>query len=447
MSNTDGPGSGRSTNLPIEKFLVVLFLAVATVFSVIPIVNQIKKIKHGEDGSKDYPLWYATGNRERHNISPYYKDQHGEFPFMYPPGAAAILAPLSIAGEIPLSVLLVLLNTVAWATCILAPIYLLSGRIRGLPHALYWLPSLICCVFIWDTYLEGQLAFCLSACLLGMLVCLKLRKAKSAAFLLALAAGFKAFPILALPYLIYRRHWKAVIYTGIFLVALVLLLPAAFRGIDGAKLDLKTWAHGMLSPNTPERMGDSARASRSYTWQNGSLLAVAHRWLRPVVADDDDNLPPIKVNVANVPFKTIGHIATGLELALCVGYLAVMPRGHQRTRFTDAVEQAMLLILIILICPLSFNYNNAWLMFGIAAVLYFIIFQSDSDKRSGIAVVWLLLALFPLIFSLNGKDPNWRYLRALGNTFFADLILLLELAWIITTERRPKAMKDSESVP
>ena len=443
MSTTDVPGSVMSANHSVEKFLVLLFILVATIFSVIPIVNQVRKIRHGEDGSKDYPLWYATGYRERHNISPYYKDIHGEFPFMYPPGAAAILAPLSIAGEIPLSIFLVLLNTVAWATCILAPIYLLSGRISGLPHALYWLPSLICCIFIWDTYLEGQLAFCLSAALLGMLVCLRLRKSKSAALLLALAAGFKAFPILALPYLIYRRHWKAVIYTVIFVVLLVVVMPAIFRGPSGAVDDLKTWAHGMLSPNTPERMGDSARAARSYTWQNGSLLAVAHRWLRPVIADDDDNLPPIKVNVANVPFKTIGHIAIGLELALCLGYLVVMPRGNRRTWFTDAVEQAMLLILVILVCPLSFNYNNAWLMFGIAAVLYFIVFQSNSDRQSGIAVVWLLLALFPLIFSLNGKDPNWRYLRALGNTFFTDLILLAELAWIIHVSKRPLVAADS----
>jgi len=166
----------------------------------------------------------------------------------------------------------VLLNTVAWATCILAPIYLVSGRIRGVPHVLYWVPSLVCCVFIWDTYLEGQLAFCLSACLLGMLVCLQQKKQKTAALLLALAAGFKAFPILALPYLIYRRHWKAVGYTALFLFLMVIVLPAFFRGPKGATDDLKTWTTGMLSPNTPERMGNTARAVRSYTWQNGSLV-------------------------------------------------------------------------------------------------------------------------------------------------------------------------------
>jgi hypothetical protein len=414
----------------------MVFVVVALVFSIVPITNQLRKMRQHEDGTKDYPLWYDTGYRERHNISPYYKDRNGEFPFMYPPGAAGVLAPLSIFGKLPMMVLLVLLNSLAWATCILAPIYLLTGKIRGQPHVMYWVPSLICAVYIWDTYLEGQLAFCLSGCLLGMFVCLRLKKHWGAGLLLALAAGFKAFPILALPYLIYRRHWKALGYTVLFLLVMVLVLPAFYRGIDGAREDLKIWTWGMLSPSTPERMGLTARAVRSYTWQNGSIQAVVHRWLRPVWADTDDGLARLRVNIADLPFKTINHIATALSLLLCLGYLAVMPRGQSRTRFTDTAEQAMLLILIILICPMSFTYNNAWLMCGIAVVLYRITQKSRSETTSKIALAWLILALIPLIFSINA-DAHWRYLRAMGNTCLADLLLMFELGWLIRTEKFP----------
>jgi hypothetical protein len=443
MANTGGTLDYADASIParnpdkaIETILIVIFLLVATVFSVIPVTNQIHKMRQHEDGTKDYPLWFDTGFRERHGVSPYFTDRNGEFPFMYPPGAAAVLAPLTMFGKLPLVIFLVLLNSVAWATAILAPIYLITGRIRSAPHSMYWLPSLICVVFIWDTYLEGQLAFCLSACLLGMLVCLQLKKQKTAAFLLALAAGFKAFPILALPYLIYRRHWKALCYTVLFLMLMVVVLPAVFRGPHGAIQDLRTWFHGMLSPDTPERMGESARAVRSYTWQNGSLKAVLHRWLRPVVADSDDNLPKLYVNIASMPFKTINQIATALTLLLGLGYVLVMPRRKNRTRFTDAAEGAMLLILVILVCPLSFNYNNAWLMCGIAVVIYFI--TQTPKKQSTIALIWLAVALLPLIFGLRPKDPNWRYLRAIGNTFFADLLLLLELAWLIVRMNRKR---------
>jgi hypothetical protein len=422
----------------IEKILIVIFLATAIGFSFAPIRNQIRKMKQGQDGTKDYPLWYDTGYRERHNISPYYKDRNGEFPFMYPPGAAGLLAPLTVLGKMPLVIFLVLLNSVAWATCILAPIYLVSGKIRGHPPIIYWLPSLVSCVYIWDTYLEGQLAFCLSAALLGMFVCLKRNWEIRAGLLLAIAAGFKAFPILALPYLIYRRHWKALAATLIFLFLFLFVIPACYRGDRGAYADLRTWTAGMLSPNTPEKMGANSRGVRSYTWQNGSLLAVTHRWLRPVWADTDDGQPgKLRVNIGDMDFKTINHIATGLSLLLCAGYLLVMPRQRDRTRFTDAAEMAMLLILIILFSPVSFTYNNSWLMFGMVVVLYYI--STQPREKALPAKIWLTLALLPLLLSVSTTVQPLRYLRALGNTCFADVMLLAELAWLILRQTREKS--------
>jgi hypothetical protein len=192
----------------------------------------------------------------------------------------------------------------------------------------------------------------------------------------------------------------------------------------------------MLSPNTPEKMGANSRGVRSYTWQNGSLLAVTHRWLRPVWADTDDGVPRMMVNVADVPFKTINHMATGLSLLLCLGYVAVMPRQRQRTRFTDAAEMAMLLILIILFCPLSFTYNNSWLMCGMVVVLYWI--TTHRGEKTRLATVWLTVALIPLLFSLSTNIPIWRHIRAMGNTFCTDMLLLFELGWLILRARRDR---------
>ena len=436
MTQLDNNASPAERGRSKETMLKCIFLAVAIGFSIAPINNQLRKMRQHEDGTKDYPLWYDTGYRELHNISPYHIDRNGEFPFMYPPGSAGLLAPLSIAGKLPMMLFLVLLNTAAWATCILAPIYLLTGQIRGQPTVLYWVPSLVCSVFIWDTYLEGQMAFCLCAALLGMLVCLQKKKQWPAGFLLALAAGWKAFPILALPYLIYRRQWNALVSTIIFLVILLFVIPSFFRGPSGAIDDLRVWKDGMMAPNTPEQIGGPhARAARSYTWQNGSLLAVAHRWLRPVVADHDDNVPPMSINVTSLDFKTINRIVIVLQGVLCLAYVTVMPWKHGRSRFTDAAEGAMLLILIILFCPLSFNYNNSWLMCGITVVLYFVTVAAKSSMQAKVALIWLLAALSLLIFSVSTKDHNWRYIRATGNTFLTDLLLWIELAWLLVTNR------------
>ena len=420
-----------------ERVLVAVFLAVAIGFCYAPVRNNLKKWHHGERGSKDYPLWYETGQRVLHGQSAFYKDRNDEYPFMYPPAAAAVLAPLSALGKLPLVLVQIAVNTAGWAVAILAPVYLLTGRLRPGERdplaLLFWVPSLIAAGYIWNTYLEGQPAFLLSALLLAMFVCVRRRIAWGAGLALAAAAGLKGFPILAVPYLIWRRQWRALAYTGLFLAAFLLVLPMPFRGPAGAVHDLTEWGKNMAGQQTPTIIGQ--RAARSYTWQNGSLTSVTHRWLRPVVADHDDGVPPITVNVADLRFETIQRIVQALTVLFGLAYLFVMPwRDRDRTPYTDAVEAGMLLILIVIFSPLSFTYNNSWLMLPIAAVLWFILTRARSRRQGVVAIVWLAVGVSLLAFTVG--VPALRPIRARGNTFFADVLILAELGWILVVERR-----------
>jgi hypothetical protein len=435
---TPAPSLAARRATPVGGLIAAGFLIVAVTFCAVAIVNNARKIHHGERGSKDYPLWYETGQRVLHGRSAYYKDRNDEYPFMYPPAAAALLAPATVAGKLPLVTLQVTINTLAWAVAILAPVYLLTGKLRPSdvprdPWALmFWVPSVVCVFFIWNTYLEGQPAFLLSACLLVMFVCLRRRLSWGAGFALAFAAAFKGFPILALPYLIWRREWKAIGFAILGLAILLLAIPALFRGPAGAIDDLRGWSANMAGQQTPEIIGQ--RKARSYTWQNGSLTSVMHRWLRPVIADHDDNVPPITVNVADLPFETIQKLVKVLTALTGLAFVLVMPwRDRDRTPFTDTVESAMLLILIVLFSPLSFTYNQSWLMLGIAAVLWFILARARTRRQATVAAVWLLVALSLLIFTVG--NPAFRWVRAHGNTFFTDVLLLAELGWILIIER------------
>src|SRR5205814_2628467 len=120
----------------------------------------------------------------------------------YPPAAAAVLRPLTVFGKLPMIIVLVTINTLAWIVCILAPIYLVAGTTRGQPLIFYVLPTAVCIVYIWSSYLLGNPPIVLAACMLGMFICLRHRIHWAAGALLAFAAGFKAFPILAVPYLV-----------------------------------------------------------------------------------------------------------------------------------------------------------------------------------------------------------------------------------------------------
>ena len=70
--------------------------------------------------------------------------------------------------------------------------------------------------------------------------------AEGAGALLATAAAIKAFPILALGYLIYRRMWTASVATVAVLAAWLLLAPLPFRTPAQAVDDLVVWSQGML---------------------------------------------------------------------------------------------------------------------------------------------------------------------------------------------------------
>ena len=108
-------------------------------------------------------------------------------------------------------------------------------------------------------------------------------------------------------------------------------------------------------------------------------------------------------------------------------------RDRDRTPFTDAAEAAMLLILIVLFSPLSFTYNTSWMMLGIASVLWFVLARARSRGQGVIALVWLVVSLSLLIFTIG--NPAFRWVRAHGNTCIAELLVLAELGWILVVER------------
>jgi Glycosyltransferase family 87 len=419
-----------------RRWLIGLFVFFVLVFSTIPIRNYL----HG-GSTKDYPLWFNTGTRMLQNRSVYYIDPHGEFPFMYPPGAAGLLALISPMGRLSMMLLLVMANSLAWWVCIAGSVYLVSGYVQGQDARLYWAASLICVPFIVATYLEGQVAMLLSACLIAMLVCLRKKWEWRAGAFLGIAVAIKGFPICAICYLIYRRHWMAVVSTIGVVCVLIATLPMFFRGHDFAIDDLLMWNHGMGASYTPDMIGQ--RKERSYTWQNGSLIAVTNRLLRHVDADHDDGHPPTYLNFASLSFRQVNIVITIEALGLCLIYLALMPRQSQRTAWTDTLEGGLLLILVIMFSPLSFTYNNSWLMLPITSVIYFILKLARTRQERIIAGCWLGLGVVLLMVGV--RVPGLRTMRDIGNTFFADLVIFAELAWLMVKARGALENPNSET--
>ncbi len=376
--NTFGTLNQRLSGSPGLRTLLLIFIAAATVFSALPLLHYFR-------GGHlfDYKLWYDTGKHALAGDEIFFF-QSGKYDFMYPPPCALFLGGASLLGQGGLIFLLVAINSAAWFCSAKLSAVLATGHRYTTSRWLYVVPSLLVIVYIWSSYHLGQPNLVLLALMLGAFVAL--REERIASLVVAL-------------------------------VFLLLLLPASFRGFERAWRDLEKWSAGMLKYS---EVSVAQRPMRSYTWKNQSLVGVSNRLLRHVDADAA-SAPhqPVYVNFADLKFPVVNTIVIAFALVLGTIFVAVLPQRGMRTAESDAIEFALLLLLILMITPLSFGYFFCWLMLPFAVVTQRVLLGKGS------AIVWWSLPALALL-ALGLIFPRGAQLY--GNTFFATLLLFIGLA-------------------
>ena len=382
----------------------VLLITTAITFTLLPFVRFL------HSGTQmDYRTWFDAGQTVVRGGELYPHTQN--FPFMYPPTCALLLAAPAFFGKPALILILSSLNTLAWILCIRFSSALISEQRAQNAHIV--VATFIVMPFVWSSYHLGQPSLVLLALMLGAFLSLRHGRETLAGALVALAVAIKAFPLLAIFYLVYRRYWTAAISLVIALVILLFVLSIPFRGWHQTLNDARDWQRGMLHY---EQGGIAQRPARGYTWKNQSIFGVTNRLLRRVSVDDEPN-PPAYANLADLDFRTINIVITASALLLGFSFVAAMPR--QRAPEGDAREFAALLILILIFTPLAFGYLFVWLMFPLALLI-----KRTKAAAESISLMCLLIALALLI--ATGITP--RFAQIYGSLFFAALMLYLALA-------------------
>src|SRR5437667_1925878 len=402
----------RRLNTPAgRRGLLWAFVVTAIVFSALPLLRYLRG-----HTIFDYELWYTTGKHVLAGDEIYFF-RAGKYDFMYPPPCALFLAGASLLGQGGLIFLLVAINSVAWFYSAKLSAVLAAGNRNTINLWLYLIPSLLVIVYIWSSYHLGQPNLVLLALMLGAFVALRAKREIAAGSLIAVAAAIKAFPVLAIIYLVYRRHWKSAVSLVAALLFLLFIFPAPLRGFERGVHDLENWSAGMLKYSD---VTVGQRPMRSYTWKNQSLVGVSNRLLRHVDADAA-SAPhtPVYVNVADLNFRVVNAIIISVALALGILFIAAMPRRDMRTTETDAIEFALLLLLMLMVTPLSFGYFYSWLMLPFAVVT-----QRVFAGKGSTILWWTLSALALLAVGLIFPRGAQLY----GNTFFATLLLFVGLS-------------------
>ncbi|MCA1657830.1 MAG: DUF2029 domain-containing protein [Verrucomicrobiaceae bacterium] len=395
------------------RILGWIFAVVLFVFALVPILHAVRG-----HGIKDYLVWYETGQHVLQG-GEIYPDEYRKFPFMYPPPCALFLAAPSALGKTGLVAVLVLVNAAAWIASIIFSVYLATGKRRA--HILlYLMPNLAVAAFVWGNFLLGQPSLLLLALLLGGFIALQRQRPILAGILMALAAAIKAFPVLALIYLVYRRYWTAAATLVLALAFLLIIAPIPIRGFALAKQDLESWSNGMLFKY--DEAGVGQRLGRSNSWKNQSIWGVSNRLLRHVEYDHRyEAHTPVYANFVDMKFATVNAIILGAALLMGLAFIAVMPRAAARTHETDAIEFALLVLLILIFTPLSFGYLFAWLLYPITVVVQR--FLAGPAGRRGLLICTIAAGLL-----LSLLIPFRVMAQTYGNTMFATLLLFIGLA-------------------
>jgi hypothetical protein len=401
-----------------QNILTALFLIASLAFLALPIEPEL----FGRGKGMDYPLWFSVGQRMLQGGPAYLVLPDGEFDFLYTPFAALLLAIPSYFGKATLVITLACTTLASWWIAIA-----LSNRLakQGTKEVSPWMaaaPTVITLPFVYDQFHLGQPNLLLLALMLTGFYLLRAGRVGSAGLPFATAAAIKVFPLLVLPYLIWRRYWLTCASMLAFLVVLLLLLPGSIRGFDRNLGELKQWVSGMLLSGNDREF---SQREDSFGWKNQSLYAVEHRLLRPINAELSlDGLKrPVYVNLLNLEKDTIDEVF--LATALLIGLLFAFMLPRRRNSQSDAAEWGILLMLIVIASPMARSYYFVWLLFPYTVLAHWLAYEPDR-KVAATAAVAVGLSLVLLMVGINAVQP--RYPQGLGNFFWASIFVISALS-------------------
>lgn len=248
------------------------------------------------------------------------------------------------------------------------------------------------------------------------------------ALILAMAINIKIMPLVLLPYLLYRRHFMAALYTVAFSL-LFLYLPALFIGFDYNGFLLHEW-FSSINPSKQIHLLDLDETGfHSLTSFLAALLSEGH--------GNHFDLP-LKRNIVNLDPQTITWIIRGAQLLL-IGFtlriLATKP-------FKPATGEHQLfreLSYILLITPLVFPHQQVYgFLLAMPAIAY-CIYMFMLEKRAGIGfnAAKLIFVLAVVIINLElfmgfARPWLWHY-----KTLTYGILLLVVALVLFQTRKKP----------
>jgi hypothetical protein len=297
-----------------------------------------------------------------------YRASDGHLQFKYSPPSAILFIPLSLVPyESAKLVWYVLEIACLTGVCVLSRKILSVEKKKLLPFLA--LTFLVLLKFLGREIELGQINIPILFLLILMLWLLIVKREIAAGLAWGLSLFFKPYALIFLPYLVIKKRTKAAV-SGLGLFAAGLAVPAIFLGFRGNLAVLTEW---------PATLSRSTRGLLA-VYDNASLTGFLLK-----------AFPALSIRAAAA--------AVGLAaLAAALGVLWLIGRGAAVVGdgwHPEALEGAVLLILMPLLSPLGWNYNYLY--------------------------SWLAVMLIISVFS--ALPPAWRVVQAANFTIIGTSLV------------------------
>ncbi len=351
----------------------------------------------------DFNVYYRTGHRVLHGLAIYPPDDSDRF--LYAPIFAIAFAPLAALPRRLAQFVFFTINAYALVEFVLGAGVILFGRVRRLPAALIVLPVLLAFVFIDNNIEHGQINLPTLALIVWTIVAAEESHDPSAGGMLAAAILIKPFAVLAALYLLIRGRFKALGWTVVAGIAL-LVAPIVFFGPHRWIDQSAAYVTAMLS---------MTNRYRTMITNQSAVSAVARVMSLQIGTDAETSSIPTIVGMS-------------LEMILIAAVLFWDSRARERGPLRGRLALCGLFCLMPSFAPISWkSYYAAMLLPYMALIAALWTDRADGDRAQ--PAVWTLLGLS---IALNYiPELHWNRFALFYSAHFVSSLLTLAALFVL----------------
>lgn len=283
----------------------------------------------------------------------------------------------------------------------LLPVYVLQDNQKKW----FWILTLLFSLrLIRENLHFGQMSILLLyLCLEGILLITN-KKDYSGAFLIALGINIKLLPIVLLPYLLYRKHFKASGLVVLFYM-FFFFLPIPIIGEQQFSVLIKTWGNLVNPLNSKHILDVEERSFHGLTTLLSTLFV--------------ENVPdtyalPIKRNIANLSLDQLSKVILLVRLifvGFTIYFLRSLPFKKAKSTLHQFWEVSYLLAIIPLIFPHQQHYAFLFIAPAYMYCLFYVInyYQSLTVFKRNITIVTMIIIYLSVNLKLILGEFNDYY--------------------------------------